>query len=51
MCSWSDTDIDPNKVNVTINPFTPTSDQEIISPNIINTISSRGMMRIMKNTI
>ena len=50
MCSWSDTDIDPNKVNVTINPFTPTSDQEIISPNI-NTISSRGMMRIMKNTI
>ena len=51
MCSWSDTDIDPNKVNVTINPFTPTSDQEIISPYIINTILGRSMMRIMENTI
>ena len=32
-----------------INPFTPTSDQERISPYNINTISSRQVMRIEKN--
>ena len=33
----------------TFNPFTPTSDQDRISPNNINTISSRQVMRIEKN--
>ena len=33
-----------------LNPFTPTSDQERISPYNINTISSRQVMRIEKNT-
>ena len=33
----------------TINPFTPTSDQDRISPYNINTISSRQVMRIEKN--
>ena len=32
-----------------LNPFTPTSDQERISPYNINTISSRQVMRIEKN--
>ena len=32
-----------------INPFTPISDQERISPYNINTISSRQVMRIEKN--
>ena len=32
-----------------INPFTPTSDQDRISPYNINTISSRQVMRIEKN--
>ena len=31
------------------NPFTPTSDQDRISPHNINTISSRQVMRIEKN--
>ena len=31
------------------NPFTPTGDQDRISPNNINTISSRQVMRIEKN--
>ncbi|RMX55215.1 hypothetical protein pdam_00022940 [Pocillopora damicornis] len=31
------------------NPFTPTSDQDRISPYNINTISSRQVMRIQKN--
>ena len=30
------------------NPLTPMSDQDIISPNNINTISSRQVMRIRK---
>ena len=32
-----------------INPFTPTSDQDRLSPYNINTISSRQVMRIEKN--
>ena len=32
-----------------INPFTPTSDQDRISPYNVNTISSRQVMRIEKN--
>ena len=32
-----------------VNPFTPTSDQDRISPYNINTISSRQVMRIEKN--
>ena len=32
-----------------INPFTPTSDQDRISPYNINTVSSRQVMRIEKN--
>ena len=32
-----------------LNPFTPISDQDRISPNNINTISSRQVMRIEKN--
>ena len=32
-----------------VNPFTPTSDQDRISPYNINTISSRKVMRIEKN--
>ena len=35
--------------NLGINPFTPTSDQDRISPYNINTISSREVMRIEKN--
>ena len=31
------------------NPFTPTSDQDRISPHNIDTISSRQVMRIEKN--
>ena len=31
------------------NPFTPSSDQDRISPYNINTISSRQVMRIKKN--
>ena len=31
------------------NPFTPTGDQDRISPSNINTISSRQVMRIEKN--
>ena len=34
-----------------INPLTPMSDQERISPHNINTISSRQVMRIKKNVI
>ena len=33
------------------NPFTPTSDQDRISPYNINTISSRQVMRIEKKSI
>ena len=32
-----------------VNPFTPMSDQDRISPYNINTISSRQVMRIKKN--
>ena len=32
-----------------VNPLTPMSDQDRISPNNINTISSRQVMRIKKN--
>ena len=32
-----------------LNPLTPMSDQEIISPYSVNTISSRQVMRINKN--
>ena len=32
-----------------VNPFTPTSDQDRISPYNINTISRRYVMRIEKN--
>ena len=32
-----------------LNPFTPTSDRDRISPYNINTISSRQVMRIEKN--
>ena len=32
-----------------LNPFTPTSDQDRISPYNINTISSRQVMRIEEN--
>ena len=35
--------------NQIVNPFTPTSDQDRISPYNINTISSRQVMRIEKN--
>ena len=58
MCIHSDTDIDPVlqtgirgfvSTLFYINPFTPTSDQDRISPNNINTISSRQVMRIEKN--
>ena len=31
------------------NPFTPTSDQDRISPYSVNTISSRQVMRIEEN--
>ena len=34
---------------VTLNPKTPTSDQDRISPYNINTISSSQVMRIKKN--
>ena len=34
---------------VDLNPFTPTSDQDRISPYNINTLSSRQVMRIEKN--
>ena len=36
-------------VQISLNPFTPTSDQDRISPYNINTISSRQVMRIEKN--
>ena len=32
-----------------VNPLTPTSDQDRISPDKINTISTRWVMRIRKN--
>ena len=38
----------PVKLKI-INPFTPMSDQDRISPDNINTISSRQVMRIEKN--
>ena len=34
---------------IMVNPLTPTSDQDRISPYNINTISSRQVMRIKKN--
>ena len=34
---------------ISLNPFTPTSDRDRISPYHINTISSRQVMRIEKN--
>ena len=34
---------------ISFNPFTPTNDQDRISPYNINTISSRQVMRIEKN--
>ena len=40
--------MDRDEVDV-LNPFTPTSDQDRISPYNINTISSRQVMRIEKN--
>ena len=38
-----------NHKHQSLNPFTPTSDQDRISPYNINTISSRQVMRIEKN--
>ena len=35
---------------VKFNPFTPMSDQERISPHSVNTISSRQVTRIKKNS-
>ena len=35
---------------VKFNPFTPMSDQERISPHIVNAISSRLVTRIKKNS-
>ena len=58
MCIHSYTDIDPvlqtgirRSVSTLlhINPSTPTSDQDRISPYNNNTISSRQVMRIEKN--
>ena len=40
-CNWSE--------NVTINPLSPMSDCDRISPYNINTISTRYMIRIKKN--
>ena len=37
------------KAKMILNPFTPTSDQDRISPYNINTISSRQVMRIEEN--
>ena len=45
------TKIIPDKVNCLVNPFTPMSDQERISPYNINTISCTQVMRIKKNII
>ena len=39
----------PPQGHLTLNPFTPMSDQDRISPYNINTISSRQVMRIEKN--
>ena len=38
-------------IKMKLDPFTPTSNQERISPHIINTTSSGNVMRTMKNTI
>ena len=39
----------PPQGHLTLNPFTPMSDQDRISPYNINIISSRQVMRIKKN--
>ena len=39
----------PSPVENVFNPLTPTSDQDRISPNGINTISTRQVMRINWN--
>ena len=36
-------------VQISLNPFTPTSDRDRISPHDINTISSRQVVRIERN--
>ena len=36
-------------LGLSINPLTPMSDQERISPNSVNAILSRQVMRIKKN--
>ena len=36
-------------VTLTVNPLTPMSDQDRISPYNINTMSTRQVMRIQKN--
>ena len=38
-------------MGIDVNPLTPMSDQDRISPYNINTISSRQVMRIKKNII
>ena len=38
-----------NQLSLGFNPFTPTSDQDVVSPFNVNTISSRQVMRIKKN--
>ena len=40
---------DKNKEEILVNPLTPMSDQDRISPNNINIISTRQVMRIKKN--
>ena len=40
---------DKNKEEILVNPLTPMSDQDRISPYNINTISTRQVMRIKKN--
>ena len=43
------TKIIPDKVNCLVNPFTPMSEQDRISPYNIDTISCTQVMRIKKN--
>ena len=40
---------DTNSLQPLVNPFTPSNDQHRISPNNVNTISRRQVMRIKKN--
>ena len=47
---WENTTLAENAgPKMTVNPLTPISDQERISPYYIKTISSRQVMRIKKN--